>query len=212
MRNNDLSTKQKLLRTAKRLFAEYNYDYVSTRMLAQEAGVGQSAIFFHFGSKEKLGAAVADDIIYYHDRYYSDLYQRVTEAYETGTMTSEAALAFLLEYVTIQLEIASLPSNRLALRYFVNTHTLPPDISKPVFEVSKNQVEIPMAKLLCTYKGSDNISDAFIITHSIISSIVGYRMTYTPKLYDEQFRFDALDQKKEFRLRLYRELLEGVVL
>lgn len=212
MKSNDVSTKQKLLRTAKKMFAEYNYDYVSTRMLAGEAGVGQSAIFFHYGSKENLAAAVAEDIIHYHDSYYSDLYQRVTDAYAAGTMTPAAALDHLLEYIQIQIQIASSPSNRSTLRYFVNTHTLPPDIAQPIFEVSKDQVEIPMAKLLCTYKESGDLGTAFIITHSIIASIIGYRMLYPPELYDKQFGFDVLDQKKEFLLDFYRKALEEAVL
>jgi AcrR family transcriptional regulator len=49
------TTKDKLLRTAERLFAEYGIEAVSPRQIALAAGqLNQSAIRYHFGTKEAL--------------------------------------------------------------------------------------------------------------------------------------------------------------
>lgn len=48
------ATTERLLNTAERLFAEYGYDGVGMRALADEAGVNLGATTYHYGSKEKL--------------------------------------------------------------------------------------------------------------------------------------------------------------
>lgn len=62
--------------TARRLFAEHGFEEVSTRRIAQVAGVTQAAIFRHFGTKEGLFAAVAlqplTDFCEHYERIWSD--------------------------------------------------------------------------------------------------------------------------------------------
>jgi len=48
------STKEQLITSAGELFAEHGFGGVSTRMIADRAGVKLSGIHYHFGSKEKL--------------------------------------------------------------------------------------------------------------------------------------------------------------
>lgn len=48
------STPERLLDTAERLFAEFGYDGVGMRTLAEEAEVNLGAATYHFGSKENL--------------------------------------------------------------------------------------------------------------------------------------------------------------
>lgn len=58
MRNRNLkntkTTKELLIESAGELFAESGFEAVSTRMIADKADVKQSAIHYHFGSKENL--------------------------------------------------------------------------------------------------------------------------------------------------------------
>ena len=49
-----MTTKELLVVTAGQLFGENGYDAVSTRAIAEKAGVKLSAIHYHFGSKENL--------------------------------------------------------------------------------------------------------------------------------------------------------------
>lgn len=52
--NKKITTRDHLLNTAGELFAVHGLDGVSTRMIAEEAGVKLSGIHYHFGGKEKL--------------------------------------------------------------------------------------------------------------------------------------------------------------
>lgn len=52
--NRSETTRAALLDTAGELFAELGFDGVSTRLIADQAGVKLSAIHYHFGSKENL--------------------------------------------------------------------------------------------------------------------------------------------------------------
>lgn len=56
------NTKDKLLQTAAKMFAQNGIDGVSTRDLAKESGVNLCSINYYFGSKQKLYEAVMDDV------------------------------------------------------------------------------------------------------------------------------------------------------
>src|SRR5690348_7945687 len=53
-----VDTKQRILDTAERLFAEHGYVGTSMRQVIADAGVNLAAIHYHFGSKEELLDAV----------------------------------------------------------------------------------------------------------------------------------------------------------
>ena len=53
-RDSDVNTKDAILEAACLLFAEYGYDGVRTRMVAEVAKVNIASIHYHFGSKESL--------------------------------------------------------------------------------------------------------------------------------------------------------------
>jgi AcrR family transcriptional regulator len=53
-----ISTKEKILDTAERLFSEWGYDAVSLRHIIGEAGVNLAAVHYHFGSKQELLDAI----------------------------------------------------------------------------------------------------------------------------------------------------------
>jgi AcrR family transcriptional regulator len=65
VRRNGLKAQEKILRAADKLFGESGYDAVSTREIAELAGVNKALIHYHFKSKEDLLAAVLDD---YYER------------------------------------------------------------------------------------------------------------------------------------------------
>lgn len=171
------NTKLRLIHAAKKLLAQNNFDAISTRTLAAEAGVGQSAIFFHFGSKDKLCAAVIDDILSYHKIYYGPINEKINNAYDSGIMTPDLAFELLCEFIKIQVEIAADPHNKYALCFSVNGYTLPKDMLKPLDDDIFNSIECPMTRLLCSYKQSDNTTAAHVICHALNTSIFAYSFT-----------------------------------
>ncbi len=53
-------TRQRILKTAARVFAENGYARATTRLLAKAAGVNEVTLFRHFENKHKLFAAVVE--------------------------------------------------------------------------------------------------------------------------------------------------------
>ncbi len=58
--NTEIDSREMLLRTAEKLFAEHGFDGVSTRMIHHESGVNMAMISYYFGSKEGLFQALMD--------------------------------------------------------------------------------------------------------------------------------------------------------
>jgi AcrR family transcriptional regulator len=56
-------TRKKILREAIRLFSRHGYAGTSVQMIAESSGIGKSAVFWHFETKEKLLQAVLEKII-----------------------------------------------------------------------------------------------------------------------------------------------------
>ncbi len=61
--NNEAGKKEKLIRAAMELFAEYGYDKVSIRQLAAAAGVNSSMISYYFNGKSGLYEAVIKEFL-----------------------------------------------------------------------------------------------------------------------------------------------------
>ncbi|WP_307874773.1 TetR/AcrR family transcriptional regulator [Frankia nepalensis] len=55
-----MHTRQLLLRTAERLFADQGIARTSTRQITAEAGISRDAVHYHFGSKAALVLAIVD--------------------------------------------------------------------------------------------------------------------------------------------------------
>jgi AcrR family transcriptional regulator len=61
--NRGSQTRRHLLRAGLELFGQRDYDNVTTRQLADLAGANLAAIPYHFGTKQALYQAVAEDIV-----------------------------------------------------------------------------------------------------------------------------------------------------
>src|SRR2546425_2007522 len=55
-------TRERLIATATRLFAEHGYDRTSVEMVLQEADVSRGSLYYHFGNKEALFEAVLEAV------------------------------------------------------------------------------------------------------------------------------------------------------
>ena len=52
--NNEITTKEKILKTAAKMFSEKGYDKVTTREIAKAVGINAASIYYHFPSKEDI--------------------------------------------------------------------------------------------------------------------------------------------------------------
>ena len=58
--SSDTEARERIVAAAKRRFAAHGFDAASTRRIAEDAGVAQSLLLYHFASKELLWRAVMD--------------------------------------------------------------------------------------------------------------------------------------------------------
>ncbi len=57
----DATARHRIIQEARKRFASSGFDGASTRQIAEDAGVAQSLLLYHFGSKDVLWKAVMDD-------------------------------------------------------------------------------------------------------------------------------------------------------
>jgi len=122
------SMKARILKVARRVFGEYGYHGTTTRMIAREVGIDISTLYYHWGEKGDLYAAVVLDI-------NEDLRGRLREVervihdlplFNRMEISIDMMTDYLFEFPEI--------SNLILFRYFGKTrhdHTL--DLQVPEF-------------------------------------------------------------------------------
>ena len=121
----DDDSRARIITAARRSFASVGFEGASTRQIAGEAGVAQSLLLYHFGSKDALWRAVMDDL-------FAGLDARMASAQDavSGGTLSERLMAAVTCLVEICAEDADIhrimtleghhESERL--RWLVETH------------------------------------------------------------------------------------------
>jgi AcrR family transcriptional regulator len=90
-----VSSHDRILRSAKQLFARNGYENTSTVAIAREAGTSESQLMKHFGSKQGLLAAI-------FDRGWAAIIERVQATQGTGAAADR--LFAVLEAMVVELE------------------------------------------------------------------------------------------------------------
>jgi len=54
MKQNEISTKEKIMRAAAKMFSERGYTKVTTREIAKTVGINSASIYYHFSSKYEI--------------------------------------------------------------------------------------------------------------------------------------------------------------
>jgi AcrR family transcriptional regulator len=86
MTKEELSTKEKILSTAHKLFAEKGVNGVGVREIAKVADVNVAAINYHFGNKEALHTATISACMFKMNSDISDLYNDDMEILELASI------------------------------------------------------------------------------------------------------------------------------
>ena len=99
-RSNGLQTRAEIVAAAERHFAERGFEATRLEDIAAEVGIRRAAIFYHFGDKQELYAAVLDEV-------FGDW----TAALPTGGSAAErleASLTGWIDYVAQRPSVARL--------------------------------------------------------------------------------------------------------
>lgn len=123
-------TKTKVIEAARRLFALYGYDGVSTRMLASEVGISVSTLNYHIGSKADIYVEIFKEAFLEESQLVSDYFETIDPA------TFESSIAFrdlLLRFVNDHIELmAGYPEGA---RLWIQRWLAPPDSKTAQMEV-----------------------------------------------------------------------------
>lgn len=125
----------RLIEAALDLFGRYSFDGVSTRMLAEKAGVNLAAIKYYFGSKEGLYIAVAEYIVEQIAMLLGGRLERIRAALEEDTLSRERCfhlMSELLEFLVTRL--LGLPQTDKWLGIIIREQLCPSQAFNTLFE------------------------------------------------------------------------------
>lgn len=123
-------TKEQILDTAERLFAERGIDAVSLRALTAEAGVNLASVHYHFGSKESLVTEVLDRRVDALNRERLEMLDEVERKAGDGAPSLEGVLrAFFAPAIR-----TSQQTGKSFMRLCGRMHAEPPDYVQKYFD------------------------------------------------------------------------------
>lgn len=173
-REKQASTKQQILRAARKLFAQHGYEATTTRMIAERVGISQSAISFHFESKENLCKAAVEHTANGIAASLQQVYDEIDDAFEKGTVSSEAALELIRNLLSRQISLVFDPRNRCAVNLALKDKTLPKNAQGILPFVLFERVESQLARLILAYSASSNRIWADVVSRAANGAIFSF--------------------------------------
>ncbi len=165
------TTRQRLIDTGLELFGRYGLDGVTTRQLATAAHVNQAAIPYHFGGKEGVYLAVAEQITAQISPRIQSLQNDLTESIE-----QETPEVLLLEITLKLADIAFSPEHNASWFIFLTREQFNPtpaaNILHTGFMLPAHQL---VSILLSRITGEAPESDAIILlTHAYLGQLINF--------------------------------------
>ena len=167
-------TRRRILDAALAAFAADGYEGVSTRALAEQAGVNLPAIQYYFGSKEGLYRAVIEWIARGIEECMAPVAARVREALMQPDLPHKQLLALLHEVLDAFVSIVNcgenLESRRMLFARAEIEREAPLD---PLHETGRRQVFEPCAALIARLIGQPLGSEEVLLrTLMIVGEVV----------------------------------------
>ncbi|MGI6150804.1 MAG: TetR family transcriptional regulator [Christensenellales bacterium] len=173
-RDKNASTKQQILRAARKLFAQHGYEATTTRMIAEKVGVSQSAISFHFASKDNLCKAVLEYTARMIGDYFQPVYDEIDEAFEAGSVTSETAIFLISRLLLRQISLVFDPRNQSAVNLALKDKSFPA-IARGILPVQLfDRVEKELSRLVLAYSASTNAVWAEVVSRAANGAIFSF--------------------------------------
>jgi AcrR family transcriptional regulator len=143
-----VSTKDRILDAAERLFAEKGFAQTSLRDITAEAGVNLAAVNYHFQSKEHLIATVFDRRIGPLNEERIAMLDRLEEEAAGAPVPVEGLLRAVIEPVV---RMVSTPEGACAANLIGRAHTEPGDVFEHLFT---GQFAPVVKRVLCAARRS----------------------------------------------------------
>lgn len=155
-------TKQRLLDTARKLFADNGFDGASVRAITRQAGANLGAVTYHFGSKANLYAAVLEQL-------FTSIADEVTAAAASAAPTRQRLEEIVHAFFRFFNRYPEAP--RLMLRHLANAGA-PPEAAARQFR------RMPQAIMAVVQEGQSRGElrpvDPFLATFTLASQAVWF--------------------------------------
>lgn len=175
-------TRDKLLLAALELFGKYGFDAVSTRQLAQGAGVNLQAINYYFGTKRGLYNAVADYLMGRLQVRLGDTRQQVLSRFAEARsgarpISVDEARALLTMVAETLLTLFSGEESATWVRYMVREQAEPTEAYDRIYSGFMQPMLTAARYLVGILLGADPDSERVRLrTLSLIGSLIVYRV------------------------------------
>lgn len=170
----DNSTKDRLIHEARKLFAELGYDATTTRMIANKTGISQSAISFHFTTKENLCKCVVEYTACQIAAAYDSMCHEIEQAYQDGVITRDLAWSYINKLLLHQIHYSFNQRNRNIIGLVLRESSFPPQIAGILSKIIFEKIEGPLTRLIVTVSGRDDFFWAAVISRTINGSILTF--------------------------------------
>ncbi len=169
-------TRQRLIDTGLALFGLYGFDGVTTRQLAQVARVNQAAIPYHFGGKEGVYLAVAEQIT---ARIAPQIQRLQNEL--ANRIDKETPQALLLELTLSLADIAFTPENQTSWFIFLTREQFHPTAAADILHrgfilPAHNMIGTLLARITGTQADS---ADIILLTHAYLGQLINFAVGKT---------------------------------
>ena len=208
-------TREKLLLAALDLFGRYGFDGVSTRKLAEQAGVNLQAINYYFGNKRGLYNAVANYLIERLQVRVGDrrkmVLDRFAEAQSGGPPIDEAeARDILTDVGEAMLTLFADDESAVWVRYMVREQAEPTEAFDLVYGGFMRPLLAAVRHLVGILLGADPNSERVRLrTLSLVGSLIIYRVGRATILREMEWSAVGPDQIAAIR-GIAADLVDGI--
>jgi AcrR family transcriptional regulator len=178
------STRDALIQAATAVFAEQGFHAVTTRLLAQEAGVNQALIGYHFGGKQGLYLAVFDDIARRMKQRMGPLAEALHEALETADRSShidpsDVYLPHLLNIIETMIELMLSEETKHWAQLIIREQQNPTLAFERIYQGFMSKIFELMTRLVKRVRSDLDDAQARLMVVQILGNVLVWRTSRT---------------------------------
>lgn len=189
-KNNDDSTKERIIKVALKQFAVDGFQKTTTRSIVAEAGVNLSAISFHFDNKEKLYLTVLQRTLDILTQNLQPIFTEIEAVEKQGLMKPEIAWGFIQAVIEAVMDKVFKYESSYEAMLMKRELLFPSEMLKTVgyrlLPLYRN-----LEKLFAIYTGSDD--KFWAASTSYITVFMAHSYTILPQFMEYIVRKDISD-------------------
>jgi AcrR family transcriptional regulator len=169
--------KEKIKKSALKLFSEYGYGSTTVRMIAKDAGLSAGQITAHYGSKEELYQQIVSEIIQATLETYDPIENEIEELMNANRMDKKTAWSYIKKIVDIQIDYCLEPDNmsKIMMMYtMVPNSNSSENLNLNLQNTVRNKIEMLLAQLIQVYSEKKGYLRSRTISRAVNGAIVSF--------------------------------------